>query len=110
LNLGLRDAAMLADCAADALKSEEDIGGAAMLAAYARARRADIASRAWSIDLLNRSLVSGFLPVQLLRGVGLYALKTIGPLRRLAIREGLSPSFATPRLMAAPPADAAEIS
>jgi 2-octaprenyl-6-methoxyphenol hydroxylase len=39
------------------------------------------------------------LPVQLLRGLGLHALKTIGPLRRLAIREGLAPSYVTPRLM-----------
>jgi 2-octaprenyl-6-methoxyphenol hydroxylase len=41
------------------------------------------------------------LPVGLARGVGLHALKAIGPLRRLAIREGLSPSFVTPRLMQA---------
>lgn len=99
LNLGLRDAAMLVDCVADALAASRDIGGGETLAAYARARSADIASRAWSIDILNRSLISGFLPVQLARGLGLYALKTIAPLRRLAIREGLAPSFVAPRLM-----------
>jgi len=99
LNLGLRDAAILADCVADALKTGQDIGGPDMLSAYARARRMDIASRAWSIDLLNRSLLSGLLPVQLLRGAGLHALKAIKPLRRLVIREGLSPSFVAPRLM-----------
>jgi 2-octaprenyl-6-methoxyphenol hydroxylase len=102
LNLGFRDAAILADCVADALQAGGDVGGPEMLAAYARARRTDIASRAWSIDLLNRSLISGLLPVQLLRGLGLHALKAIKPLRRLAIREGLAPSFVTPRLMAAP--------
>jgi 2-octaprenyl-6-methoxyphenol hydroxylase len=99
LNLGLRDAAVLADCVEDALAAGRDIGGAETLSAYARARGADIASRAFAIDLLNRSLISGMLPVGLARGVGLHALKAIGPLRRLAIREGLSPSFATPRLM-----------
>ena len=99
LNLGFRDAAILADCVSDALATGHDIGGAQTLAAYSAARRADVASRAWSIDLLNRSLISGFLPVQLLRGAGLFALKAIAPLRRLAIREGLAPSFVTPRLM-----------
>ncbi len=99
LNLGFRDAAILADCLGDARRAGDDIGGPKTLAAYARARRLDIASRAWSIDLLNRSLISGLLPVQLLRGAGLFALKSINPLRRLAIREGLGPSFLTPRLM-----------
>lgn len=98
LNLGLRDAALIADCVGDALRLGGDIGAPQTLEAYARARRLDIATRTWSIDLLNRSLISG-LPVQLLRGLGLHALKSIGPLRRLAIREGLAPSFVTPRLM-----------
>jgi 2-octaprenyl-6-methoxyphenol hydroxylase len=101
LNLGFRDAAILADCVGDALQTGGDVGGPETLAAYARARRTDVAARAWSIDLLNRSLISGLLPVQLMRGLGLHALKAIKPLRRLAIREGLAPSFVTPRLMAA---------
>lgn len=104
LNLGLRDAAVLADCARAARHAGHALGEPDMLAAYARARRPDIASRAWSIDLLNRSLISDVLPVQLLRGLGLHALKAINPLRRLAIREGLSPSFVTPRLMQQTPA------
>jgi 2-octaprenyl-6-methoxyphenol hydroxylase len=107
LNLGLRDAAVLADCVRDALATGHPLGGCEMVSAYARARRTDIASRAWSIDLLNRSLISGFLPVQLLRGLGLHALNTVTPLRRLAIREGLSPSFVTPKLMRAPEASGA---
>ncbi len=99
LNLGLRDAASLADCIADAMVNGDDIGGAATLAAYARARSADTTSRTWAVDLLNRSLLSPLLPVQLARGLGLHAFKAVGPLRRLAIREGLAPSFSAPRLM-----------
>jgi 2-octaprenyl-6-methoxyphenol hydroxylase len=99
LNLGLRDAALIADHVGDAVRLGGDIGGQQTLEAYARARRLDVATRVWSIDLLNRSLISGFLPIQLLRGLGLHALKSIGPLRRLAIREGLSPSYVTPNLM-----------
>jgi 2-octaprenyl-6-methoxyphenol hydroxylase len=99
LNLGLRDAATLADCISDALQEGCDIGGPEMLKAYTRARSFDISTRTWSIDILNRSLISGLLPVQLIRGLGLHALKAIGPLRRLAIREGLAPSFGLPALM-----------
>ena len=62
-------------------------------------RRTDITSRTWAVDLLNRSLLSSALPVQVLRGLGLHILKNVGPLRRLAIREGLAPSFIAPRLM-----------
>jgi len=105
LNLGFRDAAILADCVGDQLRTGGDIGAPEPLRAYSRARRLDIASRAWSIDLLNRSLISGYLPIQLLRGAGLFALKAINPLRRLAIREGLAPSFLTPRLMQRADAD-----
>ena len=99
LNLGLRDAALIADCVGEALRLGGDIGSLQTLEKYARARRLDIVTRAWSIDVLNRSLISAFLPVQLLRGLGLHALKTIGPLRRLAIREGLAPSYVVPSLM-----------
>ncbi len=99
LNLGFRDAAALADCVAEAQRKNRDIGGKEMFQDYAQARRLDIASRIWSVDLLNRSLIAGILPIQLLRGLGLFALKSIGPLRRLTIREGLSPAFATPSLM-----------
>ena len=102
LNLGLRDAACIADCVADALAAGGDIGAPVVLDAYQRTRRADITSRIWSVDLLSRSLTSGAFPVLALRGIGLHALKAIGPLRRLAIREGLTPSFLAPRLMQPP--------
>jgi 2-octaprenyl-6-methoxyphenol hydroxylase len=99
LNLGLRDAACIADCVADALATGGDIAAPAVLEAYGRMRSTDIASRIWTVDLLNRSLLSSAAPVQALRGIGLHILKNVGPLRRLAIREGLGPSFIAPRLM-----------
>jgi 2-octaprenyl-6-methoxyphenol hydroxylase len=99
LNLSFRDAATLAELASDALSAGRDIGGDDVLAAYERQRRADVASRSWSIDLMNRSLLSEYTPVHLARGLGLTALKAIAPLRRALMREGVSPSFATPRLM-----------
>ncbi len=99
LNLGLRDAAALADCAAGAVRHGRDPGGREILEAYAAARRPDVALRLATVDLLNRSLLSEFLPVHLVRGLGLHALRAIGPLRRLLVREGLGPSSALPSLM-----------
>jgi 2-octaprenyl-6-methoxyphenol hydroxylase len=99
LNLGLRDAAHLADCAADALREGRDIGGAETLADFDSARRFDVASRIATVDLLNRSLLSSLLPVHLARGHGLYVLKAVPSLRRLVVREGLQPSQASPCLM-----------
>ena len=99
LNLGLRDAATLADCVTDALGEGRDIGDETALRAFDKARRADVTSRIWTVDLLNKSLLSPLLPVHLMRGAGLFALKSIPPLRRLVVREGLHPSFTDPALM-----------
>lgn len=101
LNLGFRDAATLADCVADALSGGRDIGGAEALNAYSAQRAPDVTQRIWTVDLLNRSLISPLLPVHLMRGLGLFALKEFGPLRRFLVREGLQPSYATATLMAA---------
>jgi 2-octaprenyl-6-methoxyphenol hydroxylase len=92
LNLGLRDGAVLADCVADAAHAGRDPGLAATLETYTALRRPDVASRVTAIDVLNKSLISDLVPVHLARGLGLVALKTVGPLRRRAIREGLQPS------------------
>ncbi|HML12334.1 MAG TPA: hypothetical protein VK456_03455, partial [Xanthobacteraceae bacterium] len=57
------------------------------------------ASRTAAVDMLNRSLLADFLPAQALRGLGLYLLDQVGPLRRAIMREGVAPSASEPRLM-----------
>jgi 2-octaprenyl-6-methoxyphenol hydroxylase len=99
LNLGLRDAVTIAELASAATDDGRDIGGADVLAAYEKARRGDVMSRGMIIDIANRTLLSDFLPLQGLRGLGLYALGRIGPLRRAVMREGIAPRFGRPRLM-----------
>lgn len=99
LNLGLRDAATIGELAADARRSGEDIGGEHVLARYHDRRSTDVGSRTLAIDLLNRSLLSDFLPVQGARGLGLYMIDRIGPLRRSLMREGVMPAASQPRLM-----------
>jgi 2-octaprenyl-6-methoxyphenol hydroxylase len=66
-------------------------------------RRADIMSRMLAIDLLNRSLLSDFFPLQAARGLGLLLMQRIGPLRRAAMREGVMPLASQPRLMRGEP-------
>jgi 2-octaprenyl-6-methoxyphenol hydroxylase len=73
--------------------SGDDPGSPQVLKRYVSARRADVASRTFAIDIANRSLLSDFLPMQTLRAAGLHLIGAFGPLRRLAMREGLAPSW-----------------
>ena len=93
LNMGLRDAADLAETVRDALLTGADPGDDAVLQRYARMRRADVFSRTFAVDMANRTLLSDFLPAQSLRAAGMHLLDRVGPIRRLAMREGLSPSW-----------------
>jgi 2-octaprenyl-6-methoxyphenol hydroxylase len=97
LNLGLRDAATLADCVAAADPS--DLGAAAVTDDYARRRGRDVWTRTRAVDLLNRSLLTSAVPLDALRGLGLHALAASSRLRRLAMRQGLEPIGERPRLM-----------
>lgn len=91
LNLGLRD---VAELTRHPLNLSDRRGAEASAARYDRARRLDVRTRTAAVDLLNRSLLSGFLPVQVLRAAGLSLLNLPGPLRDLALREGMMPGSA----------------
>ena len=93
LNMGLRDAADLAEIVRDTWLMGTDPGDDAVLQRYARARRADVFSRTFAVDMANRTLLSNLLPAQSLRAAGMHLLDRVGPIRRLAMREGLSPSW-----------------
>jgi 2-octaprenyl-6-methoxyphenol hydroxylase len=99
LNLGLRDVAALADLLAKTMHTGEDPGAAAQLEAYHGARQGDIWTRTATVDAFNRTLLSDLLPAQMARSAGLWAARTIAPLRKLMMREGMVPSFATPKTM-----------
>jgi 2-octaprenyl-6-methoxyphenol hydroxylase len=99
LNLGLRDAACIVELVVSAARDGGDVGAPDLLARYDTQRRADVKSRTLAVDLLNRTLLTDFLPVQSARGVGLYLIDRIGPLRRAVLREGVAPAASQPRLM-----------
>ena len=99
LNLGLRDAAALADCVTDALVQGRDPGEPYILAQYEQARQLDVLSRTIGIDLLDRSLLTNVLPIQLARGAVIAGLNRLAPLKRLVMQAGLAPPVSLPRLM-----------
>ena len=99
LNLGLRDGATIAEIVADARRENLDVGAPDVLARYDRQRRADVTSRTIAVDLLNRSLLTDFFPAHGARGLSLYLVDRIGPLRRALMREGVAPAASQPRLM-----------
>lgn len=86
LNMSLADIATLLDLAQ---RRPGALGDAAMLAAYHRARYADIRMRVLGIDALNRASMTGAAPLTGLRKLGMQALHDIAPLRRAAMRLGL---------------------
>ena len=75
-NLGIRDVELIASLARGLDPSQLPGLGPR----YHRRRIADVTSRTVSVDLLNRSLLSGFLPIQLGRIAGMHAINTVGPL------------------------------
>lgn len=99
LNLGLRD---VEEAVLAASKSPDDPGSAAALQAFNTARRADILLRTGAVDMLNRSLLTDFLPVQLARGLGLGLLAVLPPLRGIFMREGLRPGSGLSSLFSQP--------
>jgi 2-octaprenyl-6-methoxyphenol hydroxylase len=95
LNMSLRDAAQ----AADLMEGEDDPGGGALLVRYDALRRRDVQPRQQVIDMMNRSLLSGFMALEAGRAAGIGLLQQFAPLRRAAMQYGLAPSSALPRVM-----------
>lgn len=88
LNLGLRD---VEDLVAAASANPVDPGAESVTKAYTSTRRPDIIARTGAVDALNRTLLTSFLPAQMLRSAGLAALDMAPPLRNLFMREGMRP-------------------
>jgi len=96
LNLGFRDAADLVRILSERRDASGfDPGSEGVLAAYTAARRGDVWTRTLAADLLNRTLISGFMPFDLARSVGLGALTVGGALKRFLMRQGMGPSRTT---------------
>jgi 2-octaprenyl-6-methoxyphenol hydroxylase len=86
LNLGFRDVAALRRLLS---RYRDDPGAPAALAAYHRARQGDVRSRMLAVELLNRSLLTDFLPAQAVRGLAFAAAASVPVVRRALMRQGL---------------------
>lgn len=86
LNMGIRDAAALAEVLLAARRRGEALGAPQVLRRYERWRRTEN----WLIlsftDLLNRCFSNRILPLVGLRRLGIIVLQRVLPLRRLALR------------------------
>ncbi|MFP4694876.1 2-octaprenyl-6-methoxyphenyl hydroxylase [Thiohalospira sp.] len=97
-NLGLRDAAVLAEVLADARRAGRDPGDEALLADYARRRRADYARTTAFTDGLVRTFSNAVAPVAALRAAGLVALDRLPPARHALARQAMGLGGRVPRL------------
>ena len=99
LNLGLADAAALAEAVTGALRLGLDPGSDDVLAAYERARRFDTLAMAAATDGLNRLFSNDALPLRLARDLGLGLVDRLPGLKRLFVGEAAALRGAQPRLL-----------
>jgi 2-octaprenyl-6-methoxyphenol hydroxylase len=99
LNMGLKDAAALAEVLVEAARLGEDIGAETVLERYARWRRFDNAALAAGFDAFVRLFSNDIAPVRLARDLGMAAVNRIGPLRRAFMHEAGGATGDLPRLL-----------
>jgi 2-octaprenyl-6-methoxyphenol hydroxylase len=99
LNLGLRDAAALAETIVDAARLGLDIGAADVLSTYARWRRFDILTMAFVTDSLNRLFATDAPPVRIVRDLGLGIVNRAMPVKRIFMRHAMGALGDLPRLI-----------
>ena len=96
MNLGLLDAATLAQQIKAGLAAREDPGALRVLRAYERWRKSEVAAMAISIDTFDRLLAHGAGPVARLAQRGLSWVNASQELRRFFIRRALGLSGELP--------------
>jgi len=99
LNLSLRDIAVLAETLIDSARLGQDLGSTQVLRKYETQRRPDILSRIYGVDGLNRMVANDTGLLKRLRRAGLKSLEASGPVRTIAMHQGLAPSLEDSRLM-----------
>ena len=81
LNLGLRDIDSL-------MTSIEKGTDQNALERFDSDRRRDVKTRTMAVDLLNRSLLADYVPIDFARGAGLMAIASFKPLRQFVMKRG----------------------
>lgn len=99
LNLGLRDAAALAESITDAVRLGLDPGGPEVLKRYERWRRFDTVAMAGATDGLNRLFSNRSDTLRVMRDVGLGIVERAPKLKEFFIGEAAGDKGETPKLM-----------
>jgi 2-polyprenylphenol 6-hydroxylase len=89
VNLGLLDAAALAEVLLQAAARHRDLGELATLRRYERARKGDNLAMLAAMDTFKRVFSTGSLPLRLLRNAGLSLADRVTPLKHLFLRRAL---------------------
>ncbi len=99
LNLGLKDAAALAEAIIDQVRLGLDPGAPEVLEAYQQARRFDTAQMAVTTDTLNRLFSNDIGPLRMIRDIGLGLVDRMPRLKSGFIARAAGVGRAMPRLM-----------
>lgn len=86
LNLGIRDAAALAEVLVEAWQKGEDIGEIQVLKRYENWRKTENLTILGFTDLLDRVFSNNFLPIVIIRRFGLWLMNHINPLKLFALQ------------------------
>ena len=103
LNLGLRDAAALAEVVTDAVRLGLDPGGPGVLARYQRWRSFDAVVLLAVTDGLNRLFSTGAAPVRFARDLGLAVVNRLPRLKRVLADHARGTVGRLPRLLTGAP-------
>jgi 2-octaprenyl-6-methoxyphenol hydroxylase len=104
LNMGLKDAAALAQVLIEATRLGEDLGSEAVLDRYARWRGVDNLGVALATDVFTRLFSNNHPLLRAARDAGVALVNRIGPARRLFMTEAGGASGDLPRLLLGLPA------
>lgn len=86
LNMGIRDAAALAQVLQEAHNQGEDIGDLPVLKRYERWRKQENLTILGFTDLLDRMFSNNWLPVVVIRRLGLWMLRRVRPVKKYALQ------------------------
>lgn len=98
VNIGLLDAAALAEVLVEARRTGVDIGSAAVLARYERLRRRNNLLMMTIMDAFYRTFGNNLPPVRLLRNLGLEVAERFKPAKKIAMSYAMGLNGNLPRL------------
>ncbi|MAS82990.1 MAG: 2-octaprenyl-6-methoxyphenyl hydroxylase [Legionellales bacterium] len=99
LNIGIQDAAVLAEIIVEAVRLGLDPGSVNVLKAYEQRRRFDNTMMLAATDGLNRLFSNDITPIRILRDIGLSMVNKTPPLKRLLMRQAMGVLGDLPRLV-----------